>query len=104
MGVPQAGRFSCDVRNFCATSVAVPILSLKGFSRIYLRPGKKKEVSFSLTPSQLSVIDNLGRPVVEPGKYRIEAGGKQAGFTGAADPASTGVLSREVEVKAVEVK
>ncbi len=87
-------------------SVPVPIRALEGFRRIHLKAGERKEVAFTLTPRQLSVINNLGRRVVEPGKYRIEAGGKQAGFTGTADAATTEVVSAEVEVtgEAVEVK
>jgi beta-glucosidase len=74
-----------------AASVPVPIRSLRGVQRIYLKPGEKRRVSFTLTPRDLSLIDNNGKRVLEPGEFSISVGGKQPGFTGYADAASTGV-------------
>ena len=79
-------------------SVPVPIRSLVGFGRIHLKPGERQQVSFTLTPRQLSVIDNNGKRVLEPGRFRIEVGGKQPGFKGTADAATTEVVSRQFEV------
>ena len=78
--------------------VPVPIRSLAGFNRVHLKPGESKAISFTLTPRQLSVIDNNGKRVELPGKFRIEVGGKQPGFKGTADAATTEVLSTEIEV------
>jgi len=78
--------------------VPVPIRSLAGFSRISLKPGESKVASFKITPRQLSVIDAGGKRVELPGRFRLEAGGKQAGFRGAAEAATTEVLSTEFEV------
>jgi len=58
----------------------------------------RRQVSFTLTSRQLSVIDNQGKRVLEPGRFRIEVGGKQPGFKGAADAATTEVVSRQLEV------
>lgn len=77
----------------------VPIRSLAGFSRINLRPGESRAVSFTLTPRQMSVIDNTGQRVELPGKFRLEVGGKQPGFRGTADAATTEVLSTQFEVQ-----
>ena len=74
-------------------SVPVPIRSLAGINRISLKPGEKRTVSFTLTPEQLSVIDNSGRRIVEPGEFVVTVGGKQPGFKGYADAPTTGVIA-----------
>ncbi|HKA17827.1 MAG TPA: glycoside hydrolase family 3 C-terminal domain-containing protein [Blastocatellia bacterium] len=63
-------------------AVPVPIRSLQGFKRVHLAPGQTQSVSFSLTPRQLSLIDNQSRRVVEPGEYEIHVGGGQPGSSG----------------------
>jgi len=78
--------------------VPVPIRSLAGFTRIHLNPSESKVMSFDLNPYQLSVIDNAGKRVVMPGRFRIEVGGKQPGFRGTGDATSTEALSTEFEV------
>jgi beta-glucosidase len=62
-----------------AASVPVPIRSLQGFKRIHLKPGQTENVLFTLTPRQLSLIDNQSRRVVEPGEFEIQVGGGQIG-------------------------
>jgi beta-glucosidase len=74
-------------------SVPVPIRSLAGINRVSLKPGEKRTVSFTLKPDQLSVIDDRGRRIVEPGQFQITVGGKQPGFKGYADAPTTGVVS-----------
>jgi beta-glucosidase len=55
-------------------SVARPVMELKGFQRIHLKKGETKNVSFTITPGLLSMLDiNLNR-VVESGKFRIMIG------------------------------
>ena len=68
-----------------------PIRSLQGFRRLTLKPGEKQTVSFTLQPRQLAHFNKDGRRVVEPGAYEISLGGKQPGFKGPADAATTGV-------------
>lgn len=75
------------------SSYPVPIRSLGGIKRIFLKPGERQSVSFTISPEQLSVIDNKGRRVVEPGEFVISIGGKQPGFTGHADAKTTGIVS-----------
>ena len=60
-----------------AASVPVPIRQLQGFERIHLAPGEKKRVTFTLTPRQLSLIDEEGRRVIEPGEFQVAVGGRQ---------------------------
>ncbi|HWT02730.1 MAG TPA: glycoside hydrolase family 3 C-terminal domain-containing protein [Pyrinomonadaceae bacterium] len=73
-------------------SVRVPVRSLAGVERLHLRPGEKRSVSFTLDPRQLSVIKDDGRAIVEPGEFRVSVGGKQPGFKGTADAATTSVV------------
>ncbi len=81
-----------------AASVPVPIRALQGFRRVTLRPGERRRVTFTLTPRQLAVIDGEGREAVEPGAFAIAVGGKQPGFHGLADAATTEVLEGRLEV------
>lgn len=79
-------------------SVPVPIRSLQGFKRIFLKPGEKRTVHFTLNPRQLSLIDNNFRRVIEPGFFEVCVGGKQPGFTGSANAATTEVIKGKFEV------
>jgi beta-glucosidase len=56
------------------SSVARPVMELKGFQRIHLRPGEAREVSFVLSPSLLKSLDKDLHWMVEPGAYRIMLG------------------------------
>jgi beta-glucosidase len=76
-----------------AASVPVPIRSLAGVSRVFLKPGEKQNVSFTLSPAQMSLIDNSGKRVIEPGEFTVSVGGKEPGFTGHADAKTTGVVT-----------
>jgi len=76
-----------------SAKVPVPIRSLAGATRVSLKPGERKTVSFTLTPRQMSTVLDDGRRVVEPGEYTFSVGGKQPGFSGSADAASTGVVN-----------
>jgi beta-glucosidase len=101
--VENVGRLAGDevvevyVSNKSA-AVPVPIRALAGIQRITLQPGERRRVAFTLTPWQLSVIDAAGDRVVEPGDYEISVGGKQPGFTGLADAATTGVVTGNLAV------
>jgi beta-glucosidase len=76
-----------------AASVPVPIRSLVGIKRVFLKPGEKQTISFTLAPEQMTVIDDSGKRIIEPGEFLISVGGKQPGFTGHADARTTGVVS-----------
>jgi len=79
-------------------SVPVPVRSLGGFQRLFLNPGETAKVEFILEPSQLAVIDDESRRIVEPGWFEVSIGGKQPGFSGLADAASTGTVTTRFEV------
>jgi beta-glucosidase len=55
-------------------SVARPVMELKGFQRIHLQPGESREVTFSITPDMLSMLNQQMQTVVEPGDFRIMIG------------------------------
>ncbi|HEX8189513.1 MAG TPA: glycoside hydrolase family 3 C-terminal domain-containing protein [Pyrinomonadaceae bacterium] len=89
-----------------AASAPVPLRALKGVRRVHLRPGERRRVGFTLTPRDLSLVDERGRRLLEPGEFRVSVGGKQPGFTGAADAATTGVVSSSFTVtgKTIEIR
>ena len=68
------------------SSVETPDRSLKGFSRIHLKPHQTTTVVFHVSLSQLAVWNQEGKWVVEPGKYTVWAGGSsEASFSAAFD-------------------
>jgi len=75
-----------------AASVPVPIRNLAGVSRVALKPREKRTVTFTLKARQMSLIDNNGKRIIEPGEFAISVGGKQPGFTGTADAMTTSVV------------
>jgi beta-glucosidase len=52
-----------------------PVMELKGFRRITLKPGEKQIVTFDLGPDQLSYHGLDMIRVVEPGKFQVMVGG-----------------------------
>jgi beta-glucosidase len=56
-------------------SVETPDRSLKGFTRIHLKPHETKNVSFRIPQDQLAIWSQNGRWVVEPGNYTAWVGG-----------------------------
>ena len=88
-----------------AASSPVPVRALKGVRRIRLKPGERRRVSFTLTPHDLSLVDERGRRWLEPGEFRVSVGGKQPGFKGGADAPTTGVVAGGFNVtgKTVEI-
>jgi beta-glucosidase len=76
-----------------AASVPVPIRSLAGIKRVFLKPGEKQSVTFALAREQMTVIDNQGKRIIEPGEFLVSVGGKQPGFTGRADAQTTSTVS-----------
>jgi beta-glucosidase len=55
-------------------SVARPVMELKGFRRVHLEPDEQAEVTFTLGPDELRMLDTALRPVVEPGAFRVMVG------------------------------
>jgi len=82
-------RASIDIRNTGAhsgdevvqlyihdpvASMTRPVMELKGFRRISLRPGENTTVVFHLTSKELSFLNHRLKPVVEPGTIDIMLG------------------------------
>ncbi|NLS76271.1 MAG: glucan 1,4-alpha-glucosidase [Chloroflexi bacterium] len=80
-----------------AASVPVPIRHLEGFQRVSLAPGASQQVSFALRPRQMSIVDEAGRRVVEPGAFEIAVGGILPEYAKLAQ-GTTGVLTARLEV------
>lgn len=59
------------------SSVAVPHHELRGIERLHLAAGASQRVVFSLSAKSLSLIDNAGNRLLEPGAFRIFVGGSQ---------------------------
>jgi beta-glucosidase len=57
------------------SSVTRPVKELRGFRRITLDPGQTKTVEFSLGFEELSFLNRDMHRVVEPGTFKIMAGG-----------------------------
>jgi beta-glucosidase len=79
-------------------SVRVPVRSLQGIRRVHLAPGERREVSFTLEPRQLAIVNDSGATVVEPGEFTVAVGGKQPGFKGRTDAATTSVVEGRFRV------
>jgi beta-glucosidase len=56
-----------------------PHLQLEGFERVHLLPGQTRQVTFKLTPRQLSEVDSKGIRSVQAGSYSVSVGGSQPG-------------------------
>lgn len=56
------------------SSVARPVMELKGFQRIHLKAGESKQVAFNITPELLSMLNKEMKSIVEPGDFRIMVG------------------------------
>ena len=54
-----------------------PRMELEGFERIHLRAGETRRVQFTISPRQLSEVDEKGNRAVLPGVYAIYVSGGQ---------------------------
>ena len=55
-------------------SVTSPVKELKGFQKIYLCPGERRSISFSIPVSTLGFHDDKMAYIVEPGTFRLWIG------------------------------
>ncbi|NOU74666.1 glycoside hydrolase family 3 protein [Paenibacillus sp. LMG 31458] len=58
-------------------SFRTPNWQLKGFRKVFLKPGEECLVSFCLTDEELALFDEEGAAVVEPGVFEAYIGGSQ---------------------------
>jgi beta-glucosidase len=73
-----------------------PLKALKGFKRIALKAGESKKVNFTLTPEQLSLIDEAGNAYQPKEKLTISIGGGQPGVK---NKTTSNVISRTVTIQ-----
>ncbi len=74
-----------------------PIRALRGFARVHLEPGQTRTVSFTLNPLDLSMVNEQGEHVVEPGDYSVFVGGTQPGEAGSGVSAKL-IITGEVKL------
>lgn len=55
-------------------SIARPVMELKGFQRVSLKAGESTQITFSITPEMLSMLNAEMKTVVEPGDFTIMIG------------------------------
>lgn len=55
-----------------------PVRELKGFRKISLGAGESQRVSFTLEASDLAYHDGAGRPLLDPGTFKVFVGGSSA--------------------------
>jgi beta-glucosidase len=61
-------------------SVKTRVMELKDFTRISLAPGETKQVNFTLTPYDISLLNDKMDRVVEAGDFKIMVGGKSPSY------------------------
>jgi beta-glucosidase len=73
-GMAGAEVVQCYVTD-CACSVERPLKELKAYSKVFLQPGEKREVSLSLPRSAFAFYSVEEREfVVEPGEFLLQVG------------------------------
>lgn len=72
---PRAGKEVVQLYlSDLVSSVTTPVRALKGFAKVLLKPGEEREIAFTLSPAELSLIDTEMREVVEPGDFTVTVG------------------------------
>jgi beta-glucosidase len=61
------------------SSVTRPLKELKGFRRVFLKPGETAAVEFEINPELLAFYDIRMKRVVEPGEFEIMLGNSSRG-------------------------
>jgi beta-glucosidase len=61
------------IRDLLST-ISRPVMELKGFERIQLKKGKSKQVTFTITPEMLAMLNAAMQKVIEPGNFSIMIG------------------------------
>lgn len=60
--------------NDLVSSVTRPVKELKGFTKVFLKPGESKTVALDITPESLAFYDIDMKYTVEPGEFEIMVG------------------------------
>jgi len=82
----SGARDSAEIAQFYLSdlqaSTIVPIHHLVGFERVTLKSGESRTLKFTLTPEMMSFYNDDGKLTLEPGEFRLEAGGCSPGKRG----------------------
>ena len=61
------------------TAIPTPLYSLKGIKRLSLKAGVSEQVKFTITPDMLTLINEKGESLLQPGSYKISVAGSLPG-------------------------
>lgn len=75
-----------------------PRLALRGFQRVTLKAGERRQISFRLAPRDLSFVTRDGQRQLTPGQYQLNVGSGQPG-TGVAGQQAPLVLNHTVPLE-----
>lgn len=73
-----------------------PTRSLAAFKKVHIPAGQTVNVELTLQPEQYGIVDAAGAKVWLPGLLNITVGGKQPGFKGIANAASTQTIAKVI--------
>ncbi|MGB3004918.1 MAG: glycoside hydrolase family 3 C-terminal domain-containing protein, partial [Chitinophagaceae bacterium] len=77
-------------------NVKAPLKALKSFQRIFLKAGESKNLVYTLTPEQLSLIGEDGKSYQPKGKIMISVGGGQPGVK---NKSTSNVISKAITIQ-----
>lgn len=66
------------IHDVISSKVTRPVMLLKGFERIHLKPGETNTVNFVIGPSQLAFLNENIKLVIEDGEFELKVGGSSA--------------------------
>jgi beta-glucosidase len=75
---PRPGYEVAQLYLRCPAAAAEPPLQLKGFTRVRLGAGERRDVTFTLTPGDLAAWSDLAGWTVHPGRYEVMVGASTA--------------------------
>ncbi|MVN21872.1 glycoside hydrolase family 3 N-terminal domain-containing protein [Mucilaginibacter arboris] len=61
-------------------SIAPDTKRLRGFDKIELKAGETRTVTFKITAKDLAFINDLSKPVTEPGEFKVQIGDQTKNF------------------------
>ncbi len=112
--LPGTEVVQCYVTDEIA-SITPFVKQLRGFRRIHLRPGERKEVAFTLGPEELAIWSRQMERIVDPGWFTVQLASNSADDSGSTarfevvdprlgstttEPVKTGTISREQDMEA----
>ncbi|MDX8569485.1 fibronectin type III-like domain-contianing protein [Elizabethkingia sp. HX XZB] len=62
-------------------TVSRPIIELKGFQKVYLKPGESKKIMIEVPVKEIKFLDEKMNWIVEKGTYRIMIGNSSKNLT-----------------------